>query len=84
MVTNMTDIALFIFVYNDDSYVPIKIKHLNGHLHMYRIKNSIDPGCLKITKFFLWDALTIEWNELKLYVSNELVKLNCQRVWQFL
>ena len=26
-------------------------------------------------KFFLWDTLTIEQNELKLYVSNELVQL---------
>ena len=42
---------------------------------MYRIENSIDPGCLKITNFFLWDTLTIEWNELKLFVSNELVQL---------
>ena len=67
--------TLFMFVYNDDRYAPIKIKHLKGHLHMYRIENSIDPGCLKITKFFLWDTLTIEWNELKLYVSNDLVQL---------
>ena len=42
---------------------------------MYRIETSIDPGCLNITKFFLWDTLTIEWNVPKLYVSNDLVQL---------
>ena len=67
--------TLFMFVYNDDRYAPIKIKHLKGHLHMYRVENSIDPGCFKITKFFLSDTLNIEWNELKLYVSNQLVQL---------
>ena len=70
--------TLFMFVYNDDRYAPIKIKHLKEHLHMYRIENSIDTGSLKISKFFLLDTLTIEWNELKLYVSNDLS--NCQRV----
>ena len=63
------------FMYNDDRYAPIKIKHLKGPLHMYRIENSIDPGCLKITKFFLWGTLTTEWNELKLYVSSDIVQL---------
>ena len=56
--------TLFMSMYNDKRYAPIKIKHLKGHLHMYRIENSIDPGCLKIIKFFLWGSLTIERNEL--------------------
>ena len=75
LITLVYMYCLFMFVYNEDRYAPIKIKHLKGQLHMYRIENSIDPGFLKITKFFLWDTLNIEWNELKLYVSNQLVQL---------
>ena len=67
--------TLFMFVYNNDRYAPIKIKHLKGHLHMYRIENSLDPTNLKITKFFLWDTLNIDWNDLKLYMSNQSVQL---------
>ena len=42
---------------------------------MYRIENSLDPTNLKITKFFLWDTLNIDWNDLKLYMSNQSVQL---------
>ena len=67
--------TLFMFVYNNDRYAPIKIKHLKGHLHMCRIENSLDPTNLKITKFFLWDTLNIDWNDFKLYMSNQSVQL---------
>ena len=34
--------TLYIFLYNSHFYVPLKIKRLTGHMHMYRIEN---PDC---------------------------------------
>ena len=67
--------TLYMFIYNDNRYVPLKIKHLKGHLHMYRLENSVDPESLAVTKSFFWDTLNIDWCSVKLYMSNQVIQL---------
>ena len=49
--------TLYIFLYNSHFYVPLKIKHLTGHMHMYRIENPIAPEKLSFHRHCLWDSL---------------------------
>ena len=45
--------TLYIFLYNSHFYVPLKIKRLTGHMHMYRIENPIAPEKLSFHRHCL-------------------------------
>ena len=51
--------TLYIFLYNSHFYVPLKIKCLTGHMHMYRIENP--P--------------LVNWGSMKLYVNGIPIQL---------
>ena len=67
--------TLYIFLYNSHFYVPLKIKHLTGHMHMYRIENPITPEKLSFHRHCLWDSYVVNWGSMKLYVNGIPIQL---------
>ena len=53
--------TLYIFLYNSHFYIPLKIKRLTGHMHMYRIENPINPEKLSFRRHCLWDSYVVNW-----------------------
>ena len=66
---------LYIFLYNSHFYVPLKIKRLTGHMHMYRIENPIAPEKLSFHRHCLWDSYVVNWGSMKLYVNGTPIQL---------
>ena len=67
--------TLYIFLYNSHFYVPLKIKRLTGHMHMYRIENPIAPEKLSFHRHCLWDSYVVNWGSMKLYVNGVSVQM---------
>ena len=67
--------TLYIFLYNSHFYVPLKIKCLTGHMHMYRIENPIVPEKLSFHRHCLWDSYVANWGAMKLFVNGVQVQL---------
>ena len=67
--------TLYIFLYNSHFYVPLKIKRLTGHMHMYRIENPIAPDRLSFHHHCLWDSYVVNWAAMKLYMNGIPVQL---------
>ena len=51
--------TLFIFLYNGHFHVPIKIKRLSGHVHMYRLTNTIIPDGFSAQSLFAGTLFTL-------------------------
>ena len=66
---------LYIFLYNSHFYVPLKIKCLTGHMHMYHIENPIVPEKLSFHRHCLCDSYVVNWGTMKLFVNGVLVQL---------
>ena len=67
--------TLYIFLYNSHFYVPLKIRRLTGHMHMYRIENPIAPEKLSFHRHCLWDSYVVNWGSMKLYVNGVPVQM---------
>ena len=67
--------TLYIFLYNCHFYVPLKIKHLAGHMQMYRIENPIPAMSLSYHKHCLWDSFIVDWKLMKMYVNGTPIHL---------
>ena len=67
--------TLYIFLYNSHFYIPLKIKRLTGHMHMYCIENIIVPEKLSFHRHCLWDSYVVNWGAMKLFVNGVPVQL---------
>ena len=45
--------ALYIFFFNNPFCVPVKLNHLSGHMHMYKLENVATPEQMSYHKSFL-------------------------------
>ena len=67
--------ALYIFLFNTYFYVPVKLKHLSGNMHMYKLKNAITPEQMSYHKSCLWDIIHFEWHSMHLCINGQPVNL---------
>ena len=59
--------TMYFFLYHDDFYAPLKIKSLSGHIHMYKMENKLLPSQVTLQKHFLWDTVTINWDNVQIF-----------------
>ena len=57
---------MYFFLYHDDFYAPLQIKSLSGHMHMYKMENKLLPSQVTLQKHFLWDTVTINWDNVQI------------------
>ena len=67
--------TLYIFLYNSHFYIPLKIKCLTGHMHMYCIENPIVLEKLSFHHHCLWDSYVVNWGTMILIVNGVPVQL---------
>ena len=67
--------TMYFFLYHDDFYTPLKIKSLSGHIHMYKMENKLMPGQLTLQRNYLWDTVTIDWENVQILKHDEPVAM---------
>ena len=64
---------MYVFLYHDDYYAPLKIKSLSGHIHMYKMENKLMPGQLTLQRNCLGDPVTIDRENVQILKHDEPV-----------
>ena len=54
--------SLYLFVYDGDNYMPIKVKTLRGHMYCYRIEDNMKDVVLTLNRHWICDTVSINWN----------------------
>ena len=65
--------TMYFFLYHDDFYAPLRIKSLSGHIHMYKMENKLMPSQLTLQRNWLWDTVTIDWENVQILKHDEPV-----------
>ena len=48
---------------------------MSGSLHLFKIKGTLKPEDIKLSKNYLWDTLEINWNGIKLSFNGSEIDL---------
>ena len=63
LFSNVVKIKLFIS--DVQYYVLVKLCKTAGSIHLFRITGKIMMDKVKLNKYYIWDILEIDWNEVK-------------------
>ena len=50
-----------LFISDIQNYEPIKLCKTGGSIHLFKIKGTLKSGDIKLTRYYLWDTLEIDW-----------------------
>ena len=73
LFSNNTKILLFIS--NAHSYVPIRLCRVAGSIHLFRIKERLNPENVKLKKNWIWDVLEIDWSNVSITLNDNEINL---------
>ena len=62
--------TLYMFVYNDHHYSPLKIIPLKGQLQNYRVEEGTRGVVLKMKKSWIYDTVNIFWKDVQILENN--------------
>ena len=66
-------IKIVLFISDVQHYIPIKLCKTSGSLHLFKITDLLTSEDIKLNRNYLWDALEINWDKIKLvFNSNEI------------
>ena len=68
-------VKIVLFISDVQNYILIKLCKASGSLHIFRIKGTLKPEDIKLTKNYLWDTLEINWNGIKLSFNGSEIDL---------
>ena len=64
--------------------MPIKLCKTAGSIHLFKIKDTLNIGNIKLNKNYLWDTLEIDWKEVTVTFKDnkiELPRIIAIRIW---
>ena len=67
--------SLYLFMYDEDNYTPIKVKTLRGHMNCYKIEENRKDVILTLHKNWIFDTVSINWNGIRLLEDDEIIPL---------
>ena len=67
--------TLYVFIYRNCYFVPIKITHTSGRLHQIKLHKALKIEQVTLNKHCLWDTLHFNWLDLKVTVCNRCMGL---------
>ena len=73
LFSNNTKILLFIS--NTHLYVPIKLCRVAGSIHLFRIRERLNPKNVKLKKNWIWDVLEIDWSNTSITLNDNEIDL---------
>ena len=79
---NVIKIMLFISVIQ--YYIPVKLCKMAGSIHLFKISGKLMIDKVKLNKYYIWDVLEIDWNEVKVTFNDRvinLLKLMTVKLW---
>ena len=68
-------VKVVLFISDVQNYIPIKLCKTSGSIHLFKIKGTLKPGDIKLSRHYLWDTLEINWNEIKLTLNGNKINL---------
>ena len=66
--------SLYLFVYDEDNYTPIKVKTLRGHMNCYKIEDNRKDVILTLNKHWIFDTVSINWNGVRVLEDDEPIQ----------
>ena len=67
--------TLYLFVFSDHYYSPLKICPLKGHLQNYKIEDSNTDLELNLNKNWIYDTVNISWGDIQVLENQIPIKL---------
>ena len=74
LFSNNTKILLFIS--NTHSYVLIKLCRVARSIHLFRIRERLNPENVKLKKNWIWDVLEINWSNVSIRLNDNEIDLS--------
>ena len=56
-------------------YIPVKLCKTVGSIHLFQIYGQLTSNQITLERNFLWDVITIEWEEVFLTLNGAIVQL---------
>ena len=64
-----------LFISDIQYYVPVKLCKTAGSIHLFKITEKIMMDKVKLNKYYIWDVLEIDWNEVKVTFNRKVINL---------
>ena len=66
---------ILLFISNTHSYIPIKLCRVAGSIHLFRIRERLNPENVKLKKNWIWDVLEIDWSNISITLNDNGIDL---------
>ena len=68
-------VKIMLFISDVQYYVPVKLCKTAGSIYLFKITGKIMMNKVKLNKYYIWDVLEIEWNEVKVTFNGKVINL---------
>ena len=65
-----------LFISDVQNYVPTKLSKTSGSIHLFKIKDTLYSGDIKLNRNYLWDTLEINWNKVTITFNDNKIDLS--------
>ena len=73
LYSNIFEIKLILG--EDTHFLPLKLRKMAGPIHKVGINRIPSPDQLGLIRNWLWDSLTINWDDVEMTSGNEMIQL---------
>ena len=67
--------TIYLFLSHECYYIPVKLRELNGLLHIFALSGQLKAQNLQLLKHTLWDTLHIKWLSTTLNMNGKRINL---------
>ena len=64
-----------LFISNTHSYVPIKLCRVARSIHLFKIRETLNPEHVRLKKNWIWDVLEIDWSDISITLNDNEIGL---------
>ena len=64
-----------LFISDVQYYVPVKLCRTAGSIHLFKITGRLMPDKVKLSNYYIWDILEVDWSEVKVTFNGKVINL---------
>ena len=64
-----------LFISDVQYYAPIKLCKTAGSIQLFKITGILTPDKVKLRKHYIWDILEVDWKEVKVMFTGNMINL---------
>ena len=68
-------VKIMLFTSDIQYYIPVKLYKTAGSIHLFNITGRITRDKVKLSKYYIWDVLEIDWSEVKVTFNGKVINL---------